>query len=187
MHQRRIIREALRDGLTGLATEAEDRVWATYEPPVNVERVLIDEGPVIFVYTRRDRSAEPKDFPAGGEGYVKRCCDVVIEILAAGRFTVDDQLDAMAEKVEDFVDTFTVPGLPATEIRHRETVIESSDQFEKPVGAAFLLYEAEYWRPWRVPAEDPDFLPCGDPWDIGVKVNGGPREPFPPCECDDAG
>jgi hypothetical protein len=161
-HPRKLIRDSVTTGLVALNTAAQSRVWASREPPVNVESILLDEvdgGPVILVYTRNDRS--PKDGHAPqGFGWVKREVTLYIEITCAGAIVLDDKLDEMAEQVELFMDAFAVPGKPAWEIRHVETTIESTLEFEAPVGGALLEYEACYWREWRGDSdveEDPFF------------------------------
>jgi hypothetical protein len=180
LHPRKIIRLAVVAALKAAETAAQDRVWAGETPPVEVREVLIKEGPVMLVYTRRDRASA--GYPATGIGAQKRECDLIVEILAAGGSAVDDKLDDLAEVVEPIVDGFEVPGLPATEIRLEETNVETTDQFEKPVGGAYLLYTACYWRAGRV---DPDEGDMACPTDVGFKVNGGPREQVDvSCECD---
>lgn len=150
-HPRKIIRNSVVDAIKAARTAAADRVWAGQEPPIDVQAVLIDEGPVILVYTRRDRVRDD-DYPVTGSGAVKRTCDLCIEILAAGNHAVDDKLDDLAEVVETLIDGFTVPGQPASEIRLNETNVEIAE-FEQTVGGAFLIYDACYWKVWR---EDPD-------------------------------
>ena len=177
-HPRKIIRQAVVDAIKAAGTMAQDRVWAGEQPPIDVPTVLSEEGPVILVYTRRDRAEE---YSASGTEYVKRKCDLCIEIIAAEGYAVDDTLDDCAEQVEVLIDGFSVPGLPATEIRLHETNVETSDQFEKPVGGAFLTYDVEYWKPWRV--EPTDGMDC--PGDVGVVVNGGPRQVIDvSCDCE---
>lgn len=147
-HPRKIIRDSVTAAIIAAATTAEDRVWASREPPVNVESVLIEDGPVILVYTRNDRSPKDGHSPQGF-GWVKREVTLYIEITAAGALVLDDKLDELAESVETLMDSFVVPGKPAWEIRHLETQIESTQEFETPVGGALLEYEACYWREWR--------------------------------------
>jgi hypothetical protein len=180
-HPRKVIRAAARDAILGGNTAAGDRVWAGQEPPVDVKALLIDEGAVVLVYTRHDRLEG--EYPPTGSGYVRRKCDLMIECLAAGNHGVEDKLDDLAEEIEPILNGLAVPGQPATEIRHMETNVEASDIGEQTVGGAFLLFEACYWALWRQdPDEQPDFLPCGNEFDVGVKVNGGQREPWPMCE-----
>jgi len=180
-HPRKAIRLAVRDAIEAANTFAQDRVWASEQPPVDVENVLISEGPAILVYTRRDRAVEYP--PTGTDGAVKRELDLCVEILAAGSLAVDDKLDDAAEQVEALLQDFEVPGLPATEIRLHETNVEVADQFHTPVGGAFLMFTVVYWMPWRVPVPEEDY-PC--PIDVGLKVNGGPRERVDvECGCDE--
>lgn len=158
-HPRRIIRNAVADRLRTAGTSAGNRVWASREAPVNVESVLIEQGPIVLVYTRTEQ-IKPEDYPTSGFGKVRRCLELAVEITAAGADVVDDKLDELAEQVEAVLDNFDVPGLPATEIRLESTEIVTSDEFEQPLGGALLIYEARYWTDWRVDDDD-DFLPCG--------------------------
>lgn len=184
-HPRRIIREAVRDALLAANTSAQDRVWASIEAPVDVDTVLMDEGPVILVYTRRDRVADKDGYSITGTDYVRRCVDLVVEATAAGAFIVDDKLDALAEAIEDALDNLEIPGMPAAELRLVETNIDSTDGYQQPVGGAMILYEVHYFKAWRV-AEPEESFPF--PTDVGVAIGNGPREVWPMgdcCGCDD--
>jgi hypothetical protein len=179
-HPRKIIRQAIVDMLKAAGTVAEDRVWGSFEPPVNVEQVLIEEGPVILVYTRRDR-ARDEDYAADGNGNVRRRCDLCVELLAAGSHAVDDKIDDMAEAVEPLIDGFEVPGMGATEIRLMETNIESTTRFAQPVAGAFLLYDACYWKAWRQ-VEEPEWFPN----QVSAAIRGDRPEVVANCdECDE--
>lgn len=179
MHPRRVIRESVADAIRAANTAAADRVWASFEPPVSVKNILINEGPVVLVYTRRDRAKE-EDYAATGSGYVKRTCDLCIEILAAGPSMVDDKLDDLADVIEVLIDGFSVPGMPAAEIRLMETNIETAEQFEQPVGGAFLMYDACYWKQWRPDEEDVFF-----PTQVKASIRGDAGEIVADCtECD---
>lgn len=176
-HPRKVIRTAVAAALTG-QTAAEARVWPSREPPVDVETILIDQGPVILVYTRHDRT--PKDgFSGGGVGFQRRECDLHIEITSVGG---DDDIDDLAEVVEGIIDDLTIPGQPATEIRHVETQIESTQEFERPVAAALISYEACYWKAWRTDEEEDDFFPTR----VSAAANGDAGEVVADCDdCDD--
>jgi hypothetical protein len=148
VHQRRIIRDAIVEAIVDAQTTAGDRVFASREPPADMEELLA-EGPMVLVYTRRDR-IKPEDYPGSGyDGNVKRHLDIYIEIAAVGAAVVDNTLDDLADQVEQIVDGIEIAGLPATEIRLRETQIESTQEFQQPLGGAILEYEGVYWRPWR--------------------------------------
>lgn len=152
-HPRRIIRDSIAAHLLAGNTAAATRVWASREPPVKVETVLIDQGPVILVYTRSD-TVRPEDYPPAGAGKVRRTLEIAVEITAVGGDVVDDKLDELTEQVEALMDGFEVPGQPATEIRLQSTEIDTSDEFEMPLGGALMIYEAKYWKDWRVEPED---------------------------------
>jgi hypothetical protein len=155
MHQRRIIRNAVADAIKNGETNAGDRVWASREAPADVEELLA-EGPIILVYTRREH-IKPEDYPASGyDGAVRRCLDIYVEITAVGSDVVDDKLDDLAEQVEAIVDGLSIDGLPATEIRLQETQVDSTQEFQQPVGGALLTFEATYWRDWRTDTSPAD-------------------------------
>lgn len=176
-HPRKVIRDAVTAALLG-QTAAEARVWPSREPPVDVETILLDQGPVILIYTRHDRT--PRDgFAGGGVGWQKRECDLHIEITSVGG---DDAIDDMAEAVEAIIDDLAIPGQQATELRHVETQIETTQEFERPVAAALISYEACYWKPWRTDDEDPDFFPTL----VSAATNGDPGEVVADCDdCED--
>lgn len=180
-HPRKIIRNAVAAAIEAAGTLAEERVWAAREPPVDVDSILIDQGPVVLVYTRSDRSPKDGHSPSG-EGWVKRELDLVVEVIAAGTIVLDDRIDDMAEQIEAVVDVIEIAGMVSAEVRHVETEIETTAEFETPIGSALIRYEVTYWREWRVTPET--LFPC--PTDVGVKVNGGPREAWKMlcCEAD---
>jgi hypothetical protein len=178
-HPRRKIREATKAAIVGAGTALADRVWPSREPPVNVEAVLMQEGPVGLIYTRRDRKLENSP---SGSGWEWRSCELFVELTVAGGDVLDDKLDDLAEVIEPIIDGLEIPGMPSAEIRHIETEIETSQEFEMPVGGALLRYEAKYFRSWRT--EDDDEFDC--PIDVGLVVNGGPRERIDvECPCED--
>lgn len=179
MHPRRVIREGTAAALVAANTAAGARVWAARVPPVNVESVLMEQGPVILVYTRHDRTAKDGD-ASQGYGWQKRECDLCIEITTVGG---DDDIDDIAEVVELIMDDLAITGQPATEIRHHETQIETTNEFERPVGGALITYEACYWRPWRTdPYEEEDFFPHV----VSARARGDAGEVVADCdECDE--
>lgn len=169
MHQRRIIRNGVADMLRDAGTAAEDRVFAGREAPAAVES-LLEEGPIVLVYARTDR-VKREDYPASGiDGGVKRTLEIAVEVTAAGAWTVDDKLDDLAEQIETLLESWEPEGLPATEIRLVSTEVDSSDEFEQPIGGALILFEADYWRPYRTQPDDPI---CPDAFAI---INGQPAE-----------
>jgi hypothetical protein len=62
---------------------------------------------------------------------------------------VDDKLDDLTDEIELLLEGFEVPGLPSAELRLTSTEIDSTDEFEQPLGGALMLYEITYWRPYR--------------------------------------
>lgn len=156
MHQRRIIRDEVARFLTDKVEALGDRVFASREAPGNVMS-LLEEGPMANVYSRRDH-IKPEDYPTSGfDGGVRRTLELAIEITATGSWTVDEKLDDIADEIESLLEGFEVPGLPATELRLQSTEIDSTDEFEVPLGGALLVYEARYWRPYRTDKSEASF------------------------------
>lgn len=176
-HERTLIRAAVKDAIIAADTAASDRVWASREPPVNVETILMDEGPVILVYVRRDRTAED-GHPSTGEGAVRRILDLHVEVTVAGVDVLDDKLDDIVDLVEPIIDRLEIPDLPSAEIRHVETNIDTSQEFEQPIGGALITYSVAYYRTWRVDDEDDWF-----PHDVFASANGTVPELV--ADCDD--
>jgi hypothetical protein len=153
-HPRKIIREDVRAKLEAAGTNAEGRVWASREPPVDVETIIVDQGPALLVYTRRDRTASRDAHSGQGFGWEKRECELVVEAVAGGALDVDTKLDALSEQVEEVMDDIQITGMPAAEIRHVETLIESDATLDTPIGGAMIIYEVCYYRQWRKDEED---------------------------------
>lgn len=189
MHQRRVIRKAVADFLAANATAfggtpatpGDARVFPSREVPGNAKTIL-EEGPIANIYTRRDH-IKPEDYPASGfDSAVKRTLDLAIEITAAAAWIVDEQLDDLADEIETLLEPFNsdpdnpdVPGLPSAEFRLRSTEIDSTDEFDVPLGGALLVYEVTYWRPYRKDTS-PEYKIChadalgpdGIPAEVGV-------------------
>ncbi len=176
-HERTLIRAAVKDAIASAGTAAGNRVWASREPPVNVETILVDEGPVILIYVRRDRTADG-GHPASGEGAVRRVADLYVEVTVAGGDVLDDKLDDIVDLVEPIVDQLEIPDLPSAEIRHVETNIDTSQEFEQPIGGALITYSVAYYRAWRGD-EGEDWFPHD------VFASSGGNAPELVADCDD--
>lgn len=171
MHPRRVIRNGIADRIRSAETALQDRVFASREMPAAVE-TLMEEGPVCLVYTRSEH-IKPEDYPASGfDAGVRRTLEIAVEITAIGSTVVDDVLDDLAEEIEALLEDWQPDNMPTTEIRLTSTQIDSTDEFEQPVGGALLMFEARYWRAYRT--DPPDFDPCcayvQPPGEIAVKV-----------------
>lgn len=194
MHQRRIIRDAVAVriaggmpvfGLTteptvqeGLAPVGDSRVFRSREAPAEVQS-LLEEGPICNVYGRKDHPAPKDGYPASGfDSGVRRSLELAIEITAAGAWVVDDKLDDLSDAVEALLEDFDIPGLPSAEIRLHETQIDSTDEFDTPLGGALLTFEISYWRPYRTDTSE-EIAPCGG--DLFTISNGRPAEAMPGC------
>lgn len=163
MHPRKLIRQEFKKRVLGpnaedgeFATEAQDRVFASMSPPSNLED-LVQEGPVVCIYTGHEE-IKPEDYPASGyDGAVRRTLTVSIEGLVGGA-NCDDKADDLAEELEALFEAWDVPGLPATEIRLTESQIDVTDGLQYELGGVLMTYEVRYWSEWRRDTGADDFL-----------------------------
>lgn len=150
MHPRRAIREAFKTRLLN-ATAAEDRVFATMTPPLEVETMLHEEGPAIMVYARQE--AKPELPVTRNEGGQRRTLTIEIEAVLVGASDLDNKLDDMAEAIENLFENWSVPGFPAAEVELGETHIYATDSKERYLGGIFMVYEVRYWKVYREEVE----------------------------------
>lgn len=165
MHPRKVIRETVKQRLTGeapnFATAAEDRVFSSMTPIANIEATLKDEGPLIMVYLRGDTKIEHPNM--GADGGLWRTSELVIEALTVGgiqpggQHDIDDRLDDLAETIEGLVEGLEIPNMLGTEIRLQESQIDVTDVGERILGGVFLTYEVKYWSRYR-PDTSPGFI-----------------------------
>lgn len=148
MHPRKKIRDAFKAALDQ-KTSAGRNVFASRLAPIT-----LDTLPALMVYVR-DETIAPDDYPASGEGSVKRRLEITVECVVKGKKTVDDDLDALCEEVEAVFEFFPIPGFGAAEPRLIETELDVSDAFQEPVGSASLTFEVEYRTPYRVQVDPP--------------------------------
>jgi hypothetical protein len=158
-HPRKLIRAAIKDRLTGVEpdypTAAQDRVFDTMTPPVNLES-LVDEGPVIMAYTRNEEIRH-EDYPASRlDGAVRRRLDLHIEALTVGA-NVDDALDDLAEQIEALLENWEPEGFKSARIELKESEINVTDVGDRIFGGLFMTYEIAYWTKYREDT-DPGFL-----------------------------
>jgi hypothetical protein len=148
MHPRRVIRNGIAERIIQAGTALGDRVFPSREIPAAV-KTLLAEGPICIVYTRSEH-IKPEDYPASGfDSGVRRTLEIAVEITATGSTLVDDALDDLAEEVEALLENWEPQGMPTAEIRLVSTQIDSTDEFEQPLGGALLMFEAKYWRAYR--------------------------------------
>lgn len=181
MHQRRTIRDGFATSIVAAETPAETRVYPSRVAPADVESLVAD-GPIVLVYTPKD-VAKKSDYPASmNDGGVKRCLTVMVEVIATGKWVVDDTLDDFADQIEGIFENWEPDSLPAAETRHVSTEIGSSDEFQVPVGGILMEYEVDYWRPFRTATGDDATVFC--PSETFVKINGGAPELVSECDAD---
>lgn len=170
-HPRKQIREAAKtlligaviddDDVTTYGTIAADRVYATMTPPVDLESVLISDGPVLLCYCRKEESRREDYTPNGQNGWVKRRLNLEIEGMAVwngGESGIDGQLDDFAKQIEALMEAWEPEGFRNAEIHLMDTEINVTDSGEGVLGGIFLTYEVDYYAPYRVVADD-EFLP----------------------------
>lgn len=146
MHPRKVIREAFKTRLMN-ATAAEDRVFATMTPPIEVEATLNNEGPVIMCFAREE--SRPELPPTRLDGGQKRTLTIEVQALVTGAVNLDDKLDELAEEIEALFEDWDIPAFPAAEIALTETHISTTDGKERFLGGIFMDYEVVYWSPYR--------------------------------------
>ena len=157
MHPRKAIRAAFKARLLN-ATVAEDRVFATLTPPLEVEAMLHEEGPAIMIYARQETKPElPVTRNDGGQ---KRTLTIEIEAVLVGASNLDDLLDDMAEVIENLFENWEIPGFPAAEIELGESHIYATDSKERYLGGIFMEYEVRYWKAYRAEPDDPFSPDC---------------------------
>lgn len=166
MHPRRAIRDAIKARILGGETMAGDRVFATMTPPIALETVLEEEGPVIMAYIRRDRIADD-DRPATGNGGERRTLELEIEGIVVGADT-DSKCDDLAEEIEALLEDWLIPGFPAAEMRLTDSEIAVTDAQDRISGGVFMTYEIKYWKPFRAAPSD-DFV-AGGPSFLAIDV-----------------
>lgn len=151
-HPRKKLRELAKARLMN-ATAAEDRVWATITPPIELESTLRDEGPVAFVYMRNEEIRH-EDFPTSGRnGAVRRRLDMEITAAVIGGM-VDDKLDDMAEQIEALFEDWEPEGFLGARIELKDTDLVVVDSHESTMGMLFMSYEIVYYYAYRKDVED---------------------------------
>lgn len=133
-NSRKAIRDALVTMLSG-ETEAGTNVYANRETGL-----WQSELPAILVYTEQE-SAEPRDLSS--RKYI-RTLQLRVELKAEANSTVDDDLDDLAEEVEDIIDADqSITGtVLSTVLTNTELSVDADG--EKEIGVCILNFECKY-------------------------------------------
>lgn len=171
IHPRKAIRGLFKDKLTGTgpswATAAQDRVYDTMTPPIDIESTIAAEGPVLMVYCREEDMRE-EDYPVSRfDGAVRRRLKVDIEVIATG-VNVDDFLDDVAAQIEALIEPWDIPGFENADVLLISTNIDVAAAQERIVGGIFMIYHVKYWAPYR-----PDTTPAFIPDEVSVRPRDG--------------
>lgn len=183
--RRRAIREAVRGHLLN-ATNAGANVYSNLST-----RHWREDLPQIAIYTR---SEEIEIFSESPREY-KRTIELAVEIIAQGNElpnesdgeTCENQLDAIAEQVEDILEANETLGdieiedgsscKIADELRLNNIEFDFTGEGEQPTGSVRLVYNVVYfeYRPLNSQLDDfSDFEQINTEWDIQPEPSGTP-------------
>lgn len=136
-HVRRQIREAIASAVTGLATTG---------PFVFQSRVYpaqTSEMPCLLVFTTSESVEVSTIHPSP---MLQRTLQMQIVALARATVDLDDTLDQICKEVETILaNPLSILNSLARSIKFLGTEIEMQGTAEKPIGAATLSYEIEYF------------------------------------------
>lgn len=146
-HPRQLIREAVQDLLSG-ETDAEDRVYKTRVVPYRES-----ELPIVAIYMLEESVEQDKS-----SGELTRSADMVIEAIAeAIEGRVDDELDDIAQQIEDAIDVDLFMGGNLAEAAALDnTTLEVLEDGEKLLGLVTLTYKVVYRTLAAEDADDAD-------------------------------
>jgi hypothetical protein len=177
-HPRKIIRASVKNRLLNITT-AQDRVFDTMTPTVNLETMVLEEGPVIFAYTRGTTKVEYST--NGADTWAWHTVEIVIEALTAAKQgqSIDDRLDDLAEQIEALLENHTVTEFPSGDFNLTEAQIDVTDGQQVVVGGIFMTYEFRYLVARR-PDTSQGWLPDEDPETDGEPSGGSDGYTLPP-------
>lgn len=156
-HPRTLIRSAFVARLTD-ATIAEERVYKGRLMPI-----AEPELPAIVVHTRDAEEVQERS-KEGHNGYEQRRCIVSVICIAQSFEDIEDDLDGMAQQVEDVLQAWTIPGFESSDAILIDTATEDPDFDGALTTAALTLrYAVTYRMPYRV-GIDPSMIL--DPTDL---------------------
>jgi hypothetical protein len=145
MHQRAVIRHAVRDLLIAAATVAGSRVFATRAIPLRENQL-----PAICIYTLTETVDAQESITA--PRVLTRDLSVVIEGWAAPGDNVDDSMDALALEIENAMHADPYLGDVVADSMLDDTTMEVLEEGARIMGLVTLTYAATY----RTFAPEPD-------------------------------
>lgn len=160
-HPRKLIRDQVVLALNG-HTDAGLNVWASRVLPVwNGRNGLEAVMPSILIYTPSDRAEVFNESPRE----YRRSLQIAVQLHVLGA-DVDDPLDAMAEQVEALLLEDETLGGTVSDLRLVDSEFVFSDEGEREMGAARLMFEATYYDEIDLRAED-TLAQIRAGWDLG--------------------
>ena len=134
-HQRKLIREAMVQLLTGIEGIG-DRVFES-----RARRLFPEELPAILVYTK----SETAEIWVQGAREYKRTMKLAIEVLAKADENVDDTIDDLCQEIEQRIfRKETLDGV-TSDVKYSDTDIDFEPDAETPICAARLTFDCEYY------------------------------------------
>jgi hypothetical protein len=140
VHQRILIRKAIKDLLVAGGTDAGGRVFTG-----RVDPLFRSDLPAILIYSTEE-SVEREDIEE--VGLRKRTAQVVVKgavrASAGAEIGFDDQLDALAEQIEAVMDANPLLNQTAETVWFDETEFSLSGESEDLLGVVSLTYSISY-------------------------------------------
>lgn len=156
---RKAIRQAVAAGLAAAAIPAVGtRVYASRAIPIKEAHL-----PAILVYTRSEEAVRE-----GGPVRYDRTCELAIEVHTSGGTGADDQLDDIAQAIEDWVEA-NLENDAWQDIVYRRMVAGFADEGETDILAMSLIYEVRYegfGTDHAAQAPTDDFAKANVEWDL---------------------
>jgi len=186
------IRNHIKDLLIAANTKALSRIYASRAIP-NLDKTLIDDGPVVLIYAMNERSSVLDESPRR----YKRELTIMIEGAIAKTVSLtddlDESLDDFAEEIEDvlfkaktFYGNDTVEASVAVEARASDleltaTEFTYSDEGRVAFGAFQANYMVTYYTEEKTVSGLDDFEVGHVDWDLTEPVDEvgdmGPADP----------
>jgi len=139
MHQRVLIRKAVRELLVAAGTDARGRVFDRVNP------VFEDQLPAILIFAASE-TVDREDIT--GVGLRLRTVEIIIKgVIKAGASAeagFGDQLDSLAEQIEDVMDSNPLLNQTAETVWFDKTEFSLSGEGESLLGLVNLTYSVIY-------------------------------------------
>lgn len=159
-HVRKQIRdEIIARLLTDLASDVSTRVF-----PNRFRTLMTAELPAILVYTLEEQSEKAVEAPRE----YSRKVSIAVEIVVRANDSLDDTLDALAEKVENSIFKDETWGGKANDTLLGDTSVDLLSEGEKPVGGMKIELIVDYNS--RLP-EDSNATALDDLETVNAKID----------------